>query len=65
MLGTLCQRQQLWGKAQTYLKQALAWKIPRAHLALGELLGRLGRDAEANAHFVAALKLATDTLRRA
>jgi hypothetical protein len=28
------------------------------------MLGRLGRDAEANAHFVAALKLATDTLRR-
>jgi HemY protein len=65
VLGTLCQRQQLWGKAQTYLEASLGvdntW---RAHLALGEMLGRLGRDAEANAHFVAALKLATDTLRR-
>ena len=65
VLGTLCQRQQLWGKAQTYLEASLGvdntW---RAHLALGEMLGRLGRDAEANAHFVAALKLATDSLRR-
>ncbi len=65
VLGTLCQRQQLWGKAQTYLEASLGvdntW---RAHLALGEMLGRLGRDAEANAHFVAALKLATDMLRR-
>jgi HemY protein len=65
VLGTLCLRQQLWGKAQTYLEASLAvdntWQ---AHLALGELLGRLGRDVEANAHFVAALKLATDTLRR-
>ena len=64
-LGILCQRQQLWGKAQTYLEASLAldntW---RAHLALGEMLGRLGRDAEANAHFVAALKLATGELRR-
>jgi len=65
VLGTLCQRQKLWGKAQTYFEASLGvdntW---RAHLALGEMLGRLGRDAEANAHFVAALKLATDTLRR-
>lgn len=65
VLGTLCQRQQLWGKAQTYLEASLAldnsW---RAHLALGEMLSRLGRDAEADAHFVAALRLATDELRR-
>jgi HemY protein len=65
VLGTLCQRQQLWGKAQTYLEASLGVENTwRAHLALGEMLGRLGRDAEANAHFVAALKLATDTLRR-
>ena len=65
VLGTLCERQQLWGKAQTYLEASLAldnhW---RTHLALGEMLGRLGRGDEANAHFVAALKLATDELRR-
>ncbi len=65
VLGVLCQRAQLWGKAQTYLEASLAlddgW---RAHLALGEMLGRQGRDRDANAHFVAALKLATDALDR-
>jgi HemY protein len=65
VLGTLCQRQQLWGKAQTYLEASLAldndW---RTHLALGEMLGRLGRSDEANTHFVAALKLATEELKR-
>jgi len=65
VLGRLCQRAQLWGKAQTYLEASLAlddgW---RAHLALGEMLGRQGREAEANAHFVAALRLATEELDR-
>ena len=65
VLGTLCQRAQLWGKAQTYLEASLAlddgW---RAHLALGEMLGRQGRESEANAHFVAALRLATEELDR-
>ncbi len=66
VLGTLCQRQQLWGKAQTYLEASLGVENTwRAHLVLGEMLGRQGRDAESNAHFVAALKLATDTLRSA
>jgi HemY protein len=65
VLGRLCQRAQLWGKAQTYLEASLAlddgWQ---AHLALGEMLGRQGRDPEANAHFVAALRLATEELKR-
>jgi HemY protein len=65
VLGVLCQRAQLWGKAQTYLEASLAlddgW---RAHLALGEMLGRQGKDTEANAHFVAALRLATEELGR-
>jgi HemY protein len=65
VLGTLCQRQQLWGKAQTYLEASLALENHwRTHLALGEMLGRLGRSDEANAHFVAALKLATEELGR-
>jgi HemY protein len=65
VLGLLCQRAQLWGKAQTYLEASLALEDGwRAHLALGEMLGRLGRDAEANAHFVAALRLATGELNR-
>src|ERR1700693_19232 len=65
VLGTLCERQQLWGKAQTYLEASLAldnhW---RTHLALGEMLGRLGKNDEANTHFVAALRLATEELKR-
>ena len=65
VLGTLCQRQQLWGKAQTYLEASVAldnhW---RTHLALGEMLGRLGKKDEANTHFVAALRLATEELKR-
>jgi HemY protein len=65
VLGTLCQRQQLWGKAQTYLEASLAlddsW---RTQLALGEMLGPLGNSEEANVHFVAALKLATEELKR-
>src|SRR5688572_5867086 len=56
-LGRLCERQQLWGKAQTYYEASLAlddgW---HAHVALGEMLARLGRDQEANAHLAAALK---------
>jgi HemY protein len=58
-LGILCQRQQLWGKAQTYLEASLALdNTYPAHVALGEMLARLDRDDEANAHFAAALKLA-------
>jgi HemY protein len=65
VLGALCQRQQLWGKAQTYLEASLALDASwRTQLALGEMLGRLGKSDEANAHFVAALRLATDELRR-
>ncbi len=64
-LGVLCQREQLWGKAQTYLEASLAVEDDyRTQVALGELLGRLGRDAEANAHLAAALKLALAELRR-
>jgi HemY protein len=58
-LGVLCERQQLWGKAQTYLEASLAlddaW---RTRVALGELLARLGRSEEATPHLAAALKLA-------
>ncbi len=63
-LGVLCQRQQLWGKAQTYLEASLALDNAYAtHVALGELLVRLGRTAEANAHLAAALNLALAALK--
>jgi HemY protein len=59
VLGRLCERQQLWGKAQTYLEASLAldnhW---RAQVALGEMLAKLGRHDEANPHLAAALHLA-------
>lgn len=65
-LGRLCERAQLWGKAQTYLEASLAldngW---RANLALGEMLAKLGRNDQANAHLAAALKLALAELNRA
>lgn len=58
-LGRLCERAQLWGKARTYYEASLAladhW---RTRVLLGEMLARLGRDDEANAHLAAALKLA-------
>jgi len=58
-LGVLCERAQLWGKAQTYFEASLAvadaW---RTRMALGELFARLNRDSDANAQLAAALKLA-------
>ncbi len=64
-LGMLCQRQQLWGKAQTYLEASVALdNAYPAHVALGELFARLGRNEEANAHFAAALKLALTDLSK-
>jgi len=64
-LGRLCERQQLWGKAQTYLEASLAldnhW---RAHVALGEMFAKLGRQDEENAHLAAALRLALAQLER-
>ena len=64
-LGKLCERETLWGKAQTYLEASLAldnhW---RTHVALGELHGRLGREDKANPHFATALKLALAELKR-
>ena len=62
-LGVMCERQQLWGKAQNYLEASLALdETWRTHVALGELLVRLERNAEANVHLAAALKLAVAQL---
>ena len=62
-LGTLCERSQLWGKAQTYFEASLSVEPShRAHLALGELFRKLGRESEANAHLAAALRLAVARL---
>jgi HemY protein len=64
-LGRLCEHAQLWGKAQTYYEASLALhKGWRAHVALGEMLVRIDRKDEAEAHFAAALKLARSDLAK-
>ncbi|HTP99858.1 MAG TPA: heme biosynthesis protein HemY, partial [Casimicrobiaceae bacterium] len=64
-LGVLCERESLWGKAQTYLEASLAlddhW---RTRVALGELFAKLGRSEEANAQLAAALKRSLAELER-
>jgi len=64
-LGRLCERESLWGKAQTYLEASLAlddhW---RTHVALGELFAKLGRSEEANTQLAAALKRSLAELER-
>ena len=64
-LGRICERQQLWGKAQTYYEASIAlhdgW---RPRVALGEMLARLGRHDAANGHLATALKLALAELSR-
>ena len=64
-LGKLCEHEKLWGKAQTYFEASLAldnhW---RAHVALGEMQARLGREESANSHLAMALKLALAELKR-
>ena len=64
-LGRLCERSELWGKAQTYLEASLAldnhW---RAHVALADLFMKLDRSDEASAHRAAALTLALAELER-
>ncbi len=57
-LGRLCERESLWGKAQTYLEASLALEDRwRTRVALGELFGKLGRTELASTHLAAALKL--------
>lgn len=51
-LGKLCVRQQLWGKAQSYLEASVSVSPTReAHVALARLAERLGRDDEARTQY--------------
>jgi HemY protein len=55
-LGALCLRQQLWGKAQLYLEQALsnvteADRVRETHLKLAQMHEALGQEQEAAGHF--------------
>jgi HemY protein len=57
-LGRLCRRQQLWGKAQSYLEASLSVQpLPECHLELAQLLDYLERPDEANRHYRAAAGL--------
>lgn len=58
-LGRLCQKQQLWGKAQSYLEASLA-VVPACatHIELARLLDQLGRTEDANRHYRAAANCA-------
>ncbi|MBA3032798.1 MAG: heme biosynthesis protein HemY [Gammaproteobacteria bacterium] len=54
-LGRLCARQQLWGKAQSYLEASLAVAANCAvHIELARLCDQLERPDEANRHYRAA-----------
>ena len=51
-LGRLCLQQELWGKAQSYLEASLSEEPSRsAHLALAQLLDRIGKPTDANHHY--------------
>lgn len=61
-LGRLCQRQQLWGKAQAFLEGALKCADSevlkaRVHLALARLLEPLGQMEQAHVHYRASALL--------
>ena len=57
-LGRMCQRQRLWGKAQSYLEASLSVAPSQAgHLELARLLDQLDKPDEANKHYRASAQL--------
>ena len=59
-LGRLCARQELWGKAQSYVEASLSLEKTRAaHLALAHLLEKLNKTDEACMHYRHSLALET------
>ena len=51
-LGRLCLQQELWGKAQSYLEASLSEEASRsAHIALAQLLERIGKPEDASRHY--------------
>jgi HemY protein len=56
-LGRLCRRQQLWGKAQTYLQASLTLaESPQTYLELGWLANQQGDYQQSNAYFCQGLQ---------
>lgn len=61
-LGRVCANDQLWGKAEDYLKLAQSRQPSvSAHLALADLFESLGRNEEAAAQFRFAARMAADS----
>ncbi len=59
-LGRMCQRQRLWGKAQSYLEASLSvGPTQEAHLELARLLDQQEKPDEANEHYRASALLDT------
>jgi HemY protein len=58
-LGKLCMRQELWGKAQSYIEASLALEPTHdGHMTLAALMERLGKPQEAVLHFRRSAELA-------
>lgn len=58
-LGRLCMRQELWGKAQSYIEASLALEpTHEGHMTLATLMEKLGKSQEAGRHFRRSAELA-------
>ncbi len=58
-LGTLCMRQELWGKAQNYLEASLSIEpTSETHIAFAQLLEKMKRENDACEHYRKSLELA-------
>ncbi len=58
-LGKLCMRQELWGKAQSYIEASLALEpTQEGHMTLATLMEKLGKSQEAGRHFRRSAELA-------
>lgn len=64
VLGRLCARQGLWGKARSYLEASLSIEPTHtAHLELARLMEREGRHEQAAAHYQKALDVTLGQLK--
>jgi HemY protein len=64
-LGRLCARQELWGKARSYLEASVSIEPTHsAHLELGRLLEREGKAVEAATEYQRALAVTLDQLKQ-
>jgi len=58
-LGKLCMRQELWGKAQSYIEASIALEPTHdGHMTLAALMEKIGRPQEAVLHFRKSAELA-------